>query len=240
MPRSRGLSPALALLRGRCGPCTSDGLAELIDNVDDAVDVTHQPGRNRDEVPATSASPGPASRISSRTWRTSAAMFSSGRRNTARRSRRLTTPISLLCSSTTGSGLTWRVLIRRPAVWTVTCGPTVMGMVNARLSLPGTHRFHRVQTAGDVLLRFRSLLGDGRGLNDRFPGPFGWTGRRDRSRAPRNRDPREAEPSLSRSPVSQRPQGFGPDLSGRWTVGGQIAARWNWVISDTPRKGRLR
>ena len=66
------------------------------------------------------------------------------------------------------------------------------------------------------------------------------TGRRDRNRAPRNQNPREAEASLSRFPVSQRLQGFGPDLSGHWTVGGQIAARWNWVISDAPRKGRLR
>ena len=53
------------------------------------------------------------------------------------------------------------------------------------------------------------------------------TGRRGRNRAPRNQNPREAEASLSRFPLSRRLQGFGPDLSGRWTVGGQIAERWN-------------
>ncbi len=33
--------PALALLRGRCGPSTSDRLAESVDDVDDAADVPH-------------------------------------------------------------------------------------------------------------------------------------------------------------------------------------------------------
>jgi hypothetical protein len=53
------------------------------------------------------------------------------------------------------------------------------------------------------------------------------TGRRGRNRAPRNQNPREAEASLSRFPLSRRLQGFGPDLSGRWTAGGRIAERWN-------------
>jgi hypothetical protein len=78
----------------------------------------------------TLACPGPGARTSSSTLRVSAAMSSSGRRNTLSRSRRLTMPMSIPCSLTTGSLRTWCVLISRAAAGTVASGPIVMAGVD--------------------------------------------------------------------------------------------------------------